>query len=145
MTLTLTLHTIYLDLLNIYTHTLGRFKNYFNFFSILATQDGISLRNPSSTTENTELFQNACQTSTTQTTTTTTVDIEKRTVGSFGRIWLKFYSQWHSLPWERLKSVKWKNERATQPGAAYMPTEVRQKICTKTLTRHDICTTFKQF
>lgn len=95
-----------------------------NYVLFSVTHDGITLRNP---TENSELCRNSCQTSTTQTTTTTTADIEKRgtSIGSLGRVRIKLYSQWNSLPWDRLKTVKWKNDRATEPGAAYMPTEVR--------------------
>lgn len=91
------------------------------FLFILAFQDGISLRKP---TEKAELFNNACQTSTTQTTTITTAGINKK-LGSFKRVCLKYQNHWSSFPWERLKTVKWMNERATKPGVAYMPTDVR--------------------
>lgn len=59
------------------------------------------------------------------TTCSETTSKRSGSLGSVERIRIKLQNQWNSLPWERLKTVKWKNERVTKPGVAYTPTEVR--------------------
>lgn len=68
-------------------------------------------------------------TNTTPTTTTTNVEIRRRSslpipgTSHLQRLWTKLESDYKSIPWDRLKSIKWKNDRA-KPGCAYRPTEV---------------------
>lgn len=59
-------------------------------------------------------------------TVTSTADMRKLSAtggGGLHGIWRRLHAEYQSIPWDRLKSIKWKNERAVC-GQAYRPTEV---------------------
>lgn len=78
-------------------------------------------------------YSNTCQprtsasqpTGTTQTSTTTNVAIRRSSSAEsqLQRFWCRLENEWKTIPWDRLRSIKWKNDRAA-PGCAYKPTEV---------------------
>lgn len=74
---------------------------------------------------------------TTQTAATTTnVEMRRHSrVGGMNGLYLRLDTVYRSIPWDRLKSIRWKNERA-RPGLAYQPTEVSVSLQNLYLPRY---------
>lgn len=97
------------------------------FFLVLADNNvNVLLHRSTTHAPSTSASQSTC---TTLTSTTTNVEIRRPAATSPGtklyRLGLRLEGEWRSIPWDRLRSIKWKNERAA-PGCAYKPTEVSQ-------------------